>query len=200
MKSNALSRLRRFCSDRRASVTVETALALPIVLALGTLCADIYTVGLERERMEQRAGAVVSLLAMQQELTEEGLQGLLDVVSPEDLSTNYQLLISNVRQTGEVYWQLNRGNSGELCPGNLVGYGEQYPGDLPEKDVASGSEDISMMVVELCREGKDISLIGGLSLTNLLHVTAVNRVARGVIALDDALMQEAGMPEDDDDE
>ncbi|EHD23065.1 MULTISPECIES: TadE/TadG family type IV pilus assembly protein [Brenneria] len=198
MKSNRLALLRRFCRAGRGSVAVETALALPIVLAVGTLCADIYTVGLERERLEQRAGAIVSILGMQQELTQEGLQGLLDSVLPEEGLGNYQLLISNVRQTGALYWQLERGNADDLCTDNQAGYGETYPGDLPEKETEDGKEDISMVVVELCREGKDISLLGGLSLSNLLHVTSVNRVARGVIALDETLMQEAGMPEEDD--
>ncbi|MFC3394430.1 TadE/TadG family type IV pilus assembly protein [Brenneria rubrifaciens] len=196
--SERLSRLRRFGGDSLASAAVETALALPIVLAVGMLCADIYTVGLERERLEQRAGAIVSILGMQQELTQEGLQGLLDTVLPEEEGLgNYQLLISNVRQTGVLYWQLNRGNSDDLCTDNQAGYGETYPGDLPEKETEDGKEDISMVVVELCREGKDISLLGGLSLSNLLHVTSVNRVARGVVALDPGLMQEAGLPEDD---
>ncbi|MEC5342907.1 hypothetical protein ABRZ24_09885 [Brenneria populi] len=197
MKSNALARLRRFYASKRASVTVETALALPIVLAIGALCADIYTVGLERERMEQRAGAIVSILGMQQELTEEGLQGLLDAVLPEDGMGNYQLLISNVRQTGEVYWQLERGNADNICADNQAGYGEIYPGELPEKDEEDGSEIVAMVVVELCREGKDISLAGGLSLSNLLHVSLVNRTGDGVITLDAALGQEAGQPKEE---
>ncbi|RLM21936.1 hypothetical protein BIY29_12860 [Brenneria alni] len=197
MSKAVLSRLRRFWRCGGGSVAVETALAFPIVLAIGMLCADIYTVSLERERMEQRAGAIVSVLALQQELTEEGLQGLLDTVLPQDGLGNYQLLISNVRQTGELYWQLGRGTAEDLCSENQAGYGDTYPGDLPEKDTQDGKEDISMVVVELCREGKDISLLGGLSLNNLLHVTSINRVARGVVALDEALMQEAGLPEDD---
>ncbi|MCV9878656.1 TadE/TadG family type IV pilus assembly protein [Brenneria izbisi] len=197
MKSNGLSRLRRFYMSKRASVAVETALALPIVLAVGTLCADIYSVGLERERMEQRAGALVSILGMQQELTREGLQGLLDAVLPEQHLGNYQLLISNVRQTGEVYWQLDRGNADGICGDSVAAYGAAYPGDLPEKDPENGSELVSMVVVEWCREGKDISLLGGLSLSNLLHVTLVNRVGNGVITLDTALGREAGQPEEE---
>ncbi|MEE3662423.1 hypothetical protein V2I52_10855 [Brenneria sp. g21c3] len=197
MKRNPLARLRRFCADRLASVTVETALALPIVLAIGTLCADIYTVGLERERMEQRAGAIVAVLGLQQELTAEGLQGLLDTVLPQTGLGNYQLLISNVRQTGAVYWQLDRGNADGICGENLAAYGEVYPGELPEKDEEDGSESVAMLVVELCREGKDISLLGGLSLSNLLRVAQVNRTAGGVIALDSALGREAGQPEEE---
>nr|WP_240634987.1 hypothetical protein [Brenneria salicis]NMN92703.1 Flp pilus assembly protein TadG [Brenneria salicis ATCC 15712 = DSM 30166]RBP62459.1 Flp pilus assembly protein TadG [Brenneria salicis ATCC 15712 = DSM 30166] len=197
MKNNGFSWLRRFCSNRQASAAVETALALPIVLAVGALCADIYSVGLERERMEQRAGALVSIVGMQQELTQEGLQGLLDAVLPEQDLGNYQLLVSNIRQTGEVYWQLDRGNADGVCGDSVAAYGATYPGDLPEKDAESGSELVSLVVVEWCREGKDISLLGGLSLSNLLHVRLVNRVGNGVITLDTALGREAGQPEEE---
>ncbi|MCL6409068.1 hypothetical protein EXT70_26000, partial [Dickeya dadantii] len=85
LKNNRfLSGLCRFWFSRRASIAVETALAFPIVLAIGSLCADLYTVGLERTRMEQRAGAIASILAMQQKLDENGLQGLLDTVLPTE--------------------------------------------------------------------------------------------------------------------
>ncbi|MCL2893173.1 hypothetical protein [Brenneria tiliae] len=189
--------LRRFRRARRGSATVETALALPIVLAIGTLCADIYSVNLERERMEQRAGAIVSVLSRQRDLTQEGLQGLLDAVLPQESEQGeYQLLISNVRQTGALYWQLNRGSSQNVCPDNQAAYGASYPGELPEKE-EDGSESVAMLVVELCRQGRDISLLGGLSLSNLLHVTQVNRTADGVIALDLALGSEAGQPEEE---
>ena len=148
--------------------------------------------------MEQRAGAIVSVLGLQRELTADGLQGLLDAVLPQESRLGeYQLLISNVRQTGAVYWQLNRGNTEGVCPDNQVNYGEIYPGELPEKDEEDGSEKISMMVVELCRQGKDISLLGGMSLSNLLHVTQVNRVAESVVSLDVELGREAGQPEEE---
>lgn len=197
MSNRAAIWLRRFWHDRAASAAVETALAFPIVLAVGALCADLYTVELERERLEQRAGAVASVLGLQQDLTEQGLQGLLEAVMPDSGAGNYHVLISNVRQTGEVYWQLNRGTTDALCADNQAGPEETFPGDLPEKDAKNGQAEISMIVVELCRQGEDISLAGGLSLTNLLHVTAVNRVIDGTIALDDALAQEAGLDDED---
>ncbi len=190
--------LRRFFTERQASTAVETALAFPIVLAIGAVCADIYTVALEREHLEQRAGAISAVLGLQQSLTGQGLQGLLDQVMPESGAGDYHLLLSNVRQNGEVYWQLSRGTSDELCNDNQTTPQAIYPGSLPEKDTEEGQAGISMIVVELCRQGKNISLAGGLSLNNLLDVTSINRVSSGVITLDKSLSEEAGVADDDD--
>ncbi|MBS4432964.1 hypothetical protein E2566_03905 [Pectobacterium punjabense] len=195
--SRFLSRLRGFWHSCRASTAVETALAFPIVLAIGSLCADIYTVGLERTRMEQRAGAIASILAMQQALDEQGLQGLLDTVLPTEGTGNYQLLISNVRQTGELYWQLSRGTAAALCAESETLPGQEYTPELPERDREEGSKNTSMMVVEICREGKDVGLLGGLSLGGMLHASSINRVAIGVVTLDETLRKEAGLEEDE---
>ncbi|AOR63956.1 TadE/TadG family type IV pilus assembly protein [Pectobacterium wasabiae] len=195
--NRCLSRLRCFWFSRRASTAVETALAFPIVLAIGSLCADIYTVGLERTRMEQRTGAIASILAMQQRLDEQGLQGLLDTVLPTEGMGNYQLLISNVRQTGELYWQLSRGTAEALCAESETLPGEEYTPELPERDREEGNKNISMLVVEICREGKDVGLLGGLSLGGMLHASSINRVAIGVVTLDETLRKEAGLEEDE---
>ncbi|MEQ9901796.1 hypothetical protein ABRP59_19475 [Pectobacterium punjabense] len=195
--SRFLSRLRGFWRSCRASIAVETALAFPIVLAIGSLCADIYTVGLERTRMEQRAGAIASILAMQQALDEQGLKGLLDTVLPTEATGNYQLLISNVRQTGELYWQLSRGTAAALCAESETLPGQEYTPELPERDREEGSKNTSMMVVEICREGKDVGLLGGLSLGGMLHASSINRVAIGVVTLDETLRKEAGLEEDE---
>lgn len=189
--------LRRLWRQQRGSLAVETALALPILLAAGALFADLVTVQLTRERLEQRAGAIVSVLAMQSELTRQGLAGLLDATLPDGEAGNYQLTISNVRQNGNVYWQLNRGNATAICENQAVP-GDLYPGDLPEVDADNGKENVSMMVVELCREGPDLGLLGGLSLTKTLHVSAVNRLTRSTLQLDDTLAAEAGLEEADD--
>ncbi|MGE0973142.1 TadE/TadG family type IV pilus assembly protein (plasmid) [Klebsiella sp. WOUb02] len=190
-----MSRIKRFLKCRRAVIAAETALAFPMVLAIGTLCADIYTIVLEREHMEQRAGAIASVLGYQSELTTEGLQGLLDSVLPDEGLGNYQLLISNVRQTGKVYWQLNRGNSTDLCENGKVAADNDYPGELPERDEDDGSDNVSMVVVELCRQGSDISLLGGMSLSGLLQASTINRAAHGLVALDKTLAAEAGLEE-----
>lgn len=190
--SRFLSVIRRFWLSHRASTAVETALAFPIVLAIGSLCADIYTVGLERTRMEQRAGAISSILAMQQKLDEKGLQGLLDTMLPTEGAGNYQLLISNVRQTGELHWQLSRGTAEALCTESETLPGEEYLPELPERDREEGSKNISMIVVEICRQGKDVGLLGG-----LLHASSVNRVAIDVVELDEVLRKEAGLEEEE---
>lgn len=192
-----LSPLRHFWASCRAVAAVETALAFPIVLAIGSLCADLYTIGLERARMEQRAGAIASILGMQQDLDENGLKGLLDTVLPQEGAGNYQLLISNVRQTGELYWQLSRGTATALCVESETKPGEEYLPDLPERDAENGNKETSMVVVEICRQGKDVALLGGMSLSGMLHATAINRVAIGVVELDTTLKKEAGLDEDD---
>lgn len=176
---------------------VETALIFPILLAVAGLLADLYTVSLERERMEQRSGAMASVLRYQSQLTEQGLQGLQDAVMPSDENHRYELQISNVRQNGDVYWQLSRGNTADLCQENTAIPGMQWPGDLPERDRDNGSDNVSMIVVEICREGSDVSLLGGLTLSGLLTASTTNRVAAGVIMLDEALAEEAGLGENE---
>ncbi|MEH0834051.1 hypothetical protein [Pectobacterium cacticida] len=195
--SSAATTLRRFWRAQRASIAVETALALPIVLAAGMLFADFYSINLERSRMEQRAGALASVLALQKSLTTDGLSGLLNSVLPDANLGDYQLLISNVRQTGMVNWQLSRGNTPGLCAGSETPPGESYVPDLPERDVEKGSENTTMLLVEWCREGKDLGLLGGMALGGLLHVSAVNRVAIGAIELDETLAKEAGIANED---
>lgn len=192
-----LHHLRRFWSSCRAVAAVETALAFPIVLAIGSLCADLYSIGLERARMEQRAGAIASILGMQQSLSQNGLRGLLDTVLPNQGLGNYQLLISNVRQTGELHWQLSRGTAESLCTESEAKPGEPYVPDLPERDEENGSKQTSMVVVEICRQGKDVALLGGMSLSGMLHASAVNRVAIGVVELDETLSKEAGLDKDE---
>lgn len=189
--------LRRFWQQQRGGLAVETALLVPIVLAAGTLLTDLVSVQMERERMEQRAGAIVSLLAMQRDLTEKGLSGLLAATIPDEGTGNYQLNISNVRQTGQVYWQLLRGTDKGVCTDNVVPAGTRYPGELPEVDEESGKETISMIVVELCRNGGDLGMLGGLVVSNSLTASAVQRVSRQTLTLDPALAIEAGLEESD---
>lgn len=190
-----MSKIRQFLRRECGVTALEMALAFPIILGVAGVFADLYTVSLERERMEQRAGSIASVLSYQPALTAEGLQGLQDAVMPSDDNHRYQILISNVRQNGEVYWQLSRGNTTELCEENIAIPGMQWPGDLPERDREKGSTNISMVIVEICRQGSDVSLLGGLTLSGLLSASTTNRVAAGVIQLDETLARAAGLGE-----
>ena len=190
-----MSKIKHFLKREWGSAAVETALIFPILLAVGGVLADLYTVSLERERMEQRAGAIASILSYQSELTTAGLQGLQDAVMPDDANHNYQMLISNVRQSGEVYWQLSRGNTADVCLENAAITGMQWPGSLPERETENPSDNVSMIIVEICRQGSDVSLLGGLTLSGLLDASITNRVAAGVITLDETLAQEAALEE-----
>ncbi len=190
--------LRRLWRQQHGSLAVETALALPIVLAAGAVLTDLITVELEREHMEQRAGAIASVLAMQTELSRQGLSGLLAATIPDENTGSYQLNIANVRQNRQVYWQLSRGNNTGICTDNVVPTGSTWPGELPEVNEESGKENVSMIVVELCRNGSDITMLGGLTVKNQLKATAVNRVTRNTLTLDATLAAEAGLEEDAD--
>jgi len=190
-----MSKIRQFLRRERGIAALETALVFPILLTVAGLLADLYTVSLERERMEQRAGAIASVLSYQSGLTAKGLQGLQDSVMPSDANHRYQMLISNVRQNGEVYWQLSRGNAVDVCLENVAITGMQWPGSLPERDTENGSDNVSMIIVEICRQGSDVSLLGGLTLSGLLDASIINRVAAGVITLDEELAQEAALEE-----
>jgi len=192
-----MSKIRQFLRHEWGVTALETALAFPIIFAVAGVLADLYTVSLERERMEQRTGAIASILSYQSALTEKGLQGLQDSVMPSDANHRYQILLSNVRQNGEVYWQLSRGNASDLCQQNTAITGMQWPGSLPERDTENGSDNISMVIVEICRQGSDVSLLGGLTLSGLLDASTTNRVAAGVIKLDETLAQEAGLGENE---
>ncbi|MCW1874907.1 hypothetical protein OMR58_10635 [Erwinia sp. INIA-01] len=187
--------LRRLWRQQHGSLAVETALALPIVLAAGAVLTDLITVELEREHMEQRAGAIASVLAMQSELSRQGLSGLLAASIPDENTGSYQLNIANVRQNGQVYWQLLRGNNTGICTDNVVPTGSTWPGELPEVNEESGKENVSMIVVELCRNGSDITMLGGLTVKNQLKVSAINRVTRNTLTLDATLAAEAGLEE-----
>lgn len=192
-----MSKIRHFLKREWGVAALETALVFPLLLAVGGVLADLYTVSLERERMEQRAGAIASVLSYQSNLTAKGLQGLQDAVMPDDANHNYQMLISNVRQNGEVYWQLSRGNAVDVCLENTAITGMQWPGSLPERDTENGSDNVSMIIVEICRNGSDVSLLGGLTLSGLLDASTINRVAAGVIKLDETLAQEAALGENE---
>lgn len=191
MKPGAL--LRRSC--QAGVIAVEAALGLPIMIGIGLIGADMHRVGIERAQIEQAAGSAAITLAAQSQLTEAGLQGLVDVLTlgrPQD----YQVVILNVLQSGRVNWGFQRGEAGELCESQSDG--RDYLGDLPEdppEDSGSSSDDdgstLSMVIVQVCRSSTDITLSGGIVLPDVLGARVIYRAAVQTIELDDALQEES---------
>ncbi len=177
---------------QRGSFAVEAALMLPILFGVGVVGSDMYRIGITRTELEQRNGSLALTLAMQHQLTESGLQALVDL-GTQDAPTRYQLLILNVRQSGKVNWGFKRGQGGELCevPVSAGRYTGALPEALPEdSDSGTDSSTFSYIVVRSCRNTDDISLAGGVSWPQVLQVNSLQRSVVLDPELDDTLTSE----------
>lgn len=178
---------------QRGSLAVEVALLMSLLFGVGVVGSDMYRVGVTRAELEQRNGSLTLTLAMQQEITESGLQALA-AVGTQDAPTRYQLLILNVLQSGKVNWGFKRGAGGALC--DLPVSEGLYTGELPEAmpaEQGDGSDDastFSYIVVHSCRSTGDITLAGGVSLPEVLQVRTVQRAITLKPTLDESLTNE----------
>lgn len=190
------SRLTRFGHSSRASVAVETALALPILIGVGVLGADMQRIQTERIRLENAAGTMALNLAAQPTLSAAGLDALSDTAMQGHASTQ-QLIILNVRQSGRVNWALLRGGARELCEAQVIQ--GLYTGTLPERppeqeeDEAGNGDasELALMVVRACRDTEEILLTSELVMPYTLDTTAIYRTTATSIVLDDALQTES---------
>lgn len=179
--------VRRF--RQAGAIAVEVALGLPLMFSIGLVGTDMHRVGIERAQIEQAAGSTAITLAAQSELTQAGLQGLVDVLTlgrPQD----YQVVILNVLQSGRVSWGFQRGEAGQLC--EPMSNGRDYLGELPEDPPAEDEDStLSMVVVQVCRSSADVTLFGGLALPDVLGVRVIHRAVAQTIELDEALQEES---------
>lgn len=178
------------------SFAVETALAMPLLLGVGLVGADMHRIDIERSQMENAAGSASITLAAQTELTRDGLLAVSDVLML-GRPGNYQMVILNVMQSGRVNWGLLRGSGGDLCPS--MSDGQNYTGHLPEDPpvkiagTAAGSDNstLSYLVVAVCRGTSDIATSGGVVLPATLQVVAVNRAVPLRVKLEATLLAES---------
>ncbi len=178
---------------QRGALAVEAALALPILLGVGMIGADMQRIHSERIRVENAAGAMALNLAAQPSLTASGVDALAQVAMQghEDMQ---QLIILNVLQSGRIAWALQRGGAGGLC--EAPASGGRYTGDLPEDPPDTGASNadnstMSMIVVKACRDTADISLWAGMPLPELLETAAIFRATSRTITLDETLSAES---------
>jgi len=191
MKRPALPSLLR----QRGALAVETALAMPVLLGVGLLGADVHFINMERTRLENAAGAAALNLAAQPKLTAAGLDALIATVL-KGHDEQQQIVVMNVLQSGRVEWALQRGGAGELCepPSVATRYTGELPEDPPESEDASADDDgsrLSLVVVQACRSTSDITLSGGLVMPDVLETTSVFRATAATITLDDELQAES---------
>lgn len=185
-----------FRSSERGSAAVETALLLPMILAVGFLCVDLYKISVERTRMEQLAGSASMTLAVQKKLGQAGLDGLYDTMlhieGLKDVRGRHQMIVTNVTMPSRrIWWTLSKGAE-DVC--DEAAEEGAYPGPLPDPVIDDGrepSEDsYSLVVVQLCRNVNDISM-DYLALPDRLVVTSINRASSLQIDLDALLLAQA---------
>lgn len=200
-------RLQRFQLQhcQRGSAVVEFALLMPLLLFLAFAGTDLFRVSHARAEQEQVANTLASVLTQQSTWTAPGLDALLAHLLPDDRS--YEVVISRVQLDRELVWYpLSLGNTTELCP-RYGGDGGLYTASLPEEaniggdgDNSNGDEDqrhqVSLLVVQLCRQSDDLNLLTGLLNSKLMQSISIQRMAHQRIELDDTL-NEALVKEDD---
>lgn len=174
---------------QRGALAVEAALALPILIGVGLLGADMQRIHTERIRLESTAGVMAMNLAAQRELTQGGLDDLAKVAMQGHENDQLMYLLS-VRLDGSVAWGLKRGGAEGLCDAPAAG--GQYLGTLPD-DSRRGDDTAapSMIVVRACRATGDVSLFSGLVIPDTLQTDTLFPASNAAITLDEALQTES---------
>ncbi|RMX06855.1 pilus assembly protein [Corticibacter populi] len=181
---------------QRGAIAVEAALALPILIGIGLIGADIQRIHTERIRLENAAGVMAINLAVQPELSLAGLDALADAAM-QGHTDRQQLIILSVLQSGRIAWALQRGGADDLCePQSAAGsYTGTLPEDPPEDSDATADDTdastLSMVVVRACRDTSDIALSGGLVMPQVLDTTSIFRANSLNITLDEDLQAES---------
>lgn len=178
---------------QRGALAVEAALALPILLGVGMIGADMQRIHSERIRVENAAGAMALNLAAQPELTAGGIDALAEVAM-QGHADMQQLIVLNVLQSGRIAWAVQRGGARDLC--TAPASGGQYTGALPEDPPDTGESNVdnstmSMIVVKACRDTADVASWGGLVLPAVLETTGIFRATSRTIKLDETLRAES---------
>jgi len=178
---------------QRGALAVEAALALPILLGVGMIGADMQRIHSERIRVENAAGAMALNIAAQPSLTAAGVD-MLAQLAMQGHEEMQQLIILNVLESGRIAWALQRGGAGDLC--DAPASGGQYTGVLPQDRPDTGESNVdnstlSMIVVKACRDTADISIWAGMPLPDLLQTAAVFRATSRTITLDETLRAES---------
>lgn len=183
----------RFICGSKGSASVEIALMLPVVMAVGLLAVDLYKLSYERTKVEKMAGSAAITLSVQQKLGKPGLDGLFDSLVPAKEKERHQMIISNVSLPSKrVWWTLTRGGK-EICRENDGAFSDVYQASLPEGEGGNNKPDKdtkSVVIVRVCRDMQGISLTGLLS-PEVLQSVSVNRAVKTRIELDEALVKEA---------
>lgn len=112
---SAVRRLLTFRSDRRASVSVELALALPMLIALLMGGVEITNYVLIHQKVERTSATIADLVAQSARMTENQMQSLFsatEYVMKPDLASDGNVVVSSITGSGGkaiISWQRSSG-------------------------------------------------------------------------------------------
>ncbi|MFJ4142786.1 TadE/TadG family type IV pilus assembly protein [Pseudomonas sp. NPDC089734] len=183
-------------TQQRGSALLETALALPIILGTGFICADLYNLSRAKTDMERSTSTLSSVLSIQDRLTSAGLEQLIENIRGPRRD-NYQIFIAQVRRSGDVVWHLQRGTATGLCDDPFAG--SYYSGELPESSPTSSSSEeqqedkVSMLIVQTCQASTELAMSSDLLGGRIMQSVALDRMQNSDLELAEDLAQEAGL-------
>ncbi|WP_207281846.1 hypothetical protein [Pseudomonas sp. FW300-N2F2] len=180
--------------SQRGNALLETILFFPVLIGSGLLAGDLYNLSQARAALESKAFNLSSILSVQSTLEEKSLAALIDAVTGSERPLALEIVIGKVTPDGIVAWRLQRGTTSGICPDRLGS--RRYAGDLPENarpDDDAETSDSGMLVVQVCRQSRDLALGAALLADKTLENVAINRMRVTDMKLDDSLAREAGL-------
>lgn len=139
---SAVRRLLAVRSDRRASVTVELALTLPMLITLLGSGLEITNYVLIYQKVERTSATISDLVAQSARMTEDQMKSLFSatehVMKPFDLATDGNVVVSSISASGGkppvISWQRSSGGGKNGSRFGVQGGSPTLPGGLTVRD------------------------------------------------------------------
>jgi hypothetical protein len=113
---SGVRRLLTFRSDRRASVSIELALTLPMLITLLGGGLEITNYVLIHQKLERTSATISDLVAQSARMTESQMESLFSAtdyaMKPFDLTTEGNVVVSSITSSGGkpvISWQRSSG-------------------------------------------------------------------------------------------
>jgi Flp pilus assembly protein TadG len=105
--------IQRFVKDRRGTLAIETAMAIPVLATLVLSGVEVTRYVLLNQKIERASSTMADLVSQAEALSEADLVSLFNatgfVVDPFDLAADGRIIVSSISRTGtasaHVNWQ-----------------------------------------------------------------------------------------------
>ncbi|MBT3360472.1 MAG: pilus assembly protein [Rhodospirillales bacterium] len=134
--------IRKFIRDRRGTLALETAFAVPVLAALVLSGVEVTRYVLLNQKIERASATMADLVSQAETLSEPDLASLFTatgfVVDPFDLAVDGRLIVSSISTTGtaaaHVNWQRGFGGGGGSSAFGVEGGDAVLPDGLVVRD------------------------------------------------------------------